>query len=103
MGCGCKNKNELTGDASGLVQSWPNPNEVGMVELASAPDCDKLYSGPFRQATLLVVGLGTEQETLFVRGMREAAITLAKAESLTIDPVPARSICHDAAVAVLGY
>jgi hypothetical protein len=104
MGCGCKNKSGLTPDATGMRSTWPSPDESGMIKLASAPDdCSSLYHGPFRQATVLVVGIGTESEQLFMRGQRSEAVTTAKANKLSIDAVPARTLCHESMVALLGH
>jgi hypothetical protein len=73
-----------------------------MFPLAAAPDCTEPYHGAFVGASLLVVGRGTDNERIFVRGQRTDALRYAKARKTTLDHVQARALCHDAVLAVLG-
>lgn len=102
MGCACRDKKALTPDSRALTRSFPGVEQNGMTLLASAPDCSEPYDGVFRQATVFVVGYGTEREKLFKRGDRTAALSLAKAEKLTFDQLPARSLCHETMLELLG-
>ena len=102
MGCACRDKKALTPDSRALTRSFPGVNELGMTTLLAEPECTKPYDGVFRQATVFIVGHGTEHETLFKRGDRPKALEFARANKLTFDQVPARALCHAAMVELLG-
>ena len=73
-----------------------------MIVLRADPYCDELYSGRFQQATIFVVAYDTDNETLFIRGERTAALKMAKERKLTFDQMVARSCCHHLMVTLLG-
>jgi hypothetical protein len=102
MGCACRDKKALTPDSRSLTRAFPGVEENGMTLLSTAPDCTTPYNGVFRQATVFVVGWNTPNETLFKRGDRTKALELAKKQKLTFDQVPARALCHESMVALLG-
>jgi hypothetical protein len=70
--------------------------------MQSDPECTKPYDGPFRQATVFIVGYTTPAETMYRRGDRKQALKHAREDKLTFDQVPARAMCHDLMVGLLG-
>ena len=102
MGCNCKDKEALTPDSRALARSYPNTNEYDVVTMQSEPECTKPYDGPFRQATVFIVGYTTPAERIYVRGDRKAALKHAREDKLTFDQVPARALCHSLMVELLG-
>jgi hypothetical protein len=102
MGCACKDKKALTPDSRHLTRAYPGVEETGITLLATAPDCTTPYNGVFRQATVFIVGWNTKDEQLFKRGDRTKALEVARTNKLTFDQVPARSLCHESMVALLG-
>jgi hypothetical protein len=73
-----------------------------LYQLASHPDCTTPYTGAFRSASIYVVGLGTDQERLFVRAEAQDAVAYARATGQPIAHLPAAQFCQDAMVAFLG-
>lgn len=102
MPCACKDKDALATSARGIARSNPQPGTDGIYALREAPDCTEAYSGAFRAATVFIVGYGTEHETVYRRGERKTAIEHARAKKLTIDQVPARSLCNQTMLTLLG-
>lgn len=102
MACACKDKEALTPDSRALARSYPNTNDYDIVTLQAEPECVQPYDGPFRQATVFIVGYTTDAETMYRRGDRKKALAHARKDKLTFDQVPARAICHDLAVELLG-
>lgn len=102
MGCACKDRKSLTPDSRALTRSFPGVNDDGMTTLQSEPECTEPYDGVFRQATVFIVGYKTEDERLFKRGDRTQALAYAKKNKLTFDQVPARSLCHETMLELLG-
>lgn len=102
MACNCGNKNALYRGAANLGRANPIADSDGMYILASAPDCTTPYSGAYINSTVFVVGFGTENETLYSRADRSDAIAHARESNLTIDQLPARSLCHNSMVTLLG-
>jgi hypothetical protein len=102
MPCACKDKDALAASARGIARSNPRPDQEGIYQLREAPDCNQAYSGAFRAATVFIVGYGTEHETVYRRGERKTAIDHARQAKLTIDQVPARALCHDTMLTLLG-
>jgi len=102
MGCACKDKKALTPDSRALTRAYPGVDKTGVTLLATAPGCTDPYDGVFRQATVFIVGWNTENEQLFKRGDRTQALKLARTEKLTFDQVPARSLCHETMMELLG-
>lgn len=99
--CNCRNKDSLTPDSRGLARRFPRPDDAGLVALAASPDCTKPYDGRFRQATVYLVGWGTEHEAMFRRAERKQAIAAARAAKTSIDTAQARTLCHEDMVALL--
>jgi hypothetical protein len=116
MGCGCGKRQDSALAGTTLRQSATVPNSKGLYDLASHPDCDVPYHGAFPAAQIYVVGFGTEAERLYVRGQRNEATRAARTGKdpatgepltatggrLTLDPVLASNLCHDAVVELLG-
>jgi hypothetical protein len=103
MACGCKDKAYLTPNSTALRMTYPQPDEDGgIITLQGYEDCTDPYTGAWKQATVFVVGYGTDNETLFRRADRTAAIKMARDENLTLDQLPASSLCHQAMVDLLG-
>jgi len=92
----------LTPDSRNLTRAFPGVNDVGLTPLVAEPDCTDAYNGVFRQATVFIVGYGTEHETVFTRGDRTAALAMARQQKLTFDQVPARALCDSAMKTLLG-
>lgn len=85
-----------------MTRAFPSAGEDDLVVLQADPYCEEPYSGAYKQATIFVVGYTTEQETLFKRADRKAALDLAKSGNLTFDSVVARECCHHLMVDLLG-
>jgi hypothetical protein len=101
--CNCgKRANNLTPDSTFVTRAYPSPAEDDIVVLRVAPECDVLYTGIYRQATVFVVGYDTDGEALFPRRNRTKALEYAKEEKLTFDQVPAGALCHDVVLELLG-
>lgn len=103
MACGCRNKSELTPDTMSLKRAYPRPdNEFGVLPTQTDLTCTEPYTGIYQQATVFVIGYGDENEKLFRRGDRRAAVAYAKEQKLTFDQVQARSLCDGVARELLG-
>jgi hypothetical protein len=101
MPCGCGGS-RTTVSAFGTHQSQPTITDQGMIVLASAPECEQPYSGVFRSASVYVVGLGTDAETVYLRADRERAVRDAKQRRATFDHLPAKQLCDDKMRELLG-
>lgn len=102
MGCGCKDKASLTPDARGLRQTYPVADESGTILLHSDGECSGPYSGPLRNADVIIVGLRTPDERLFLRGQRTAAVKYAQENRLSFDRVKASQLCVETVAALVG-
>jgi hypothetical protein len=101
--CNCgKRANNLTPDSRFLTQAYPSPAEDDMIVLQADTECETLYTGIYRQATIFVVAYATPNEVLFPRRDRTKALRYAQEEKLTFDQVPAGALCHDVVVELLG-
>lgn len=104
MGCGCNQKaSDLTPDTTNLVRAFPRAdNEFGVLTTSGDPYCEEPYTGIYQQATVFVLGFGTEDEKLFRRGDRREAVAYATEKNVTFDQVQARSLCDSVARELLG-
>lgn len=103
MPCACKQgKDALLWDGRGLTRSNPQPDDNGVYVLQADPECSTPYFGAFRGATVFIVGYGTASEKVYRRADRKPAIQDARENKLSIDQVPARALCHNLMVALLG-
>lgn len=103
MGCNCGGR-PTTGSAMALRNSSPRPNERGMYDLASAPGCAERYDGLLANASIYVIGRGTEHEKLFVKRDRIEALRYARTvkPNLTVDHLLATDLCREPVLALLG-
>ena len=95
-GCGCRRIDavQLANGANAKVGYNAKPGRNGVYELASAPGCFQPYEGDHRNESLFVVGLGTEQETIFLRKQRTEALEFAQSNDLHLFHLPAHNLCH---------
>ena len=91
-GCGCGGKRPQ-GTAASLRRSFSIPEPT---------NCSGTYSGPNEDRVVYMVAIGTENEQGFAKDQRATAMSLAARNQWTIDPLPARSLCHEVVVAALG-
>lgn len=89
MGCNCGGKRRNEGTAATLRRSF------------QIPECSEPYTGPSPDQVIYMVALGTEHEQGFTRTRRAEAISIARQNSWTIDPLPASSLCRDTVERVL--
>lgn len=101
MPCNCKGRRGQDLPAT-IRSAGPRIGDAQLYNLATAPDCTERYHGAFPSTDLFVVALGTENETLFMRGRKVDAGTLARQNDWTLDRIPVANLCHEAVVAVLG-
>jgi len=101
VGCGCGKRELFYKGAGSLKQARPVPNDDGEVALGG-DYCGTLYTGASRNATVFIVGYGTDSETVFKRADRKEAIAMARDSNLTIDQIYAGTLCHDAMVSLHG-
>ena len=80
----------------------PSPHSDGMIVLRSDPESTIPYRGPLKRATVLIVGYDTDHETLYLRGKLPDAIKHARRDGLSLDPVPASSLCDSAMMELFG-
>lgn len=75
-----------------------------MYALAQYPDCMIPYNGARRQDSVFVVGLPStpEEERIFLRADRKAAIAYANETGLHLHPLPALALCQQAMEALFG-
>lgn len=102
--CGCKNIDAPTiAGAQGIkVGANPKPGTNGVYEMSQAPGCFQPYEGDYRRDSVIVVGLGTPSEQLFMRRERDAAIADARAKDTTLLHLPAHNLCHAVMVGFFG-
>lgn len=97
-GCGCKRLDavQLANSQGARVGYVAKPGRNGVYEMASSPGCFQPYEGDYRTQSVFVVGLGTEQETIFLRANRTEAIEYSKENRLELHHLPAHNLCHQA-------
>jgi hypothetical protein len=85
------------------MSSNPPEHTGEPIPLASAPpDCTETYHGQFTAASLYIVGRGTDQEHLYLKGQGEEARRVGRRDKLTVDHVRATDVCHETVVALFG-
>jgi hypothetical protein len=101
MACGCGKRSgvEFT---TGVTSSLPAEDEVGLISLASAPDCTEKYHGVFIKSSVVVMARDTENEKLFRRGDQVEARHTAVKNGWTLDHVRADQLCHESVVQLFG-
>ena len=101
-GCGCGGK-RIEGSRATLRRSHRISQDVsGAYSSGSSVNCSGPYSGANPDQVIYMVAIGTENEQGFTRANRAQAIHVAATNEWTIDPLPARSLCHEVVVGVLG-
>ena len=99
-GCGGRTNFGIQGAV--IQGAYPQPDETGMIPMASCPGCTERYHGAFTGASVFLVGVNTEHEQMFVRGHRMEALRYANDRHTTLDHVHSTSLPHEAVVKLLG-
>ena len=84
------------------MSSSPPEHSGEPIPLATAPDCTETYHGAFPSATVYIVGRGTGDETLYIKGQGDDARRHGRRQDLTVDHVRATDLCHEAVVELIG-
>lgn len=101
MPCGCGQRGS-TPSAFGLAKGSVQITDQGMIMLASTNGCTEPYHGQYQGASVYVVGLGTDAEAVYLKADNKRALRDARARRTTFDHLPARQLCHERMVELLG-
>jgi len=104
---GCSSCGGTTIPASGYsvdsnAHPWIDVNEYGVRPIGDEPASCQPYHGEFQGTTVFLVGYGTDEVKVFLRGARTEAWTYAQENDLSFQHINVVELCHDRVIGLLG-